>query len=126
MNFVHLCTSLRMVLVAGESDPGAQQVLAHHFPGKLLLPDVKAIQSLPEVCTRTILHGHTGSAAVADVIVRKCLLPVQRSAQQPQLRMQTGMTIACCRRQSCLWQASPALMSAALAIGRVPLAWCAC
>jgi hypothetical protein len=35
--------------IAGESDPGAQQVLAHHFPGKLLLPDVKAIQSLPEV-----------------------------------------------------------------------------
>lgn len=37
--------------LAGESDPGAQQVLAHHFPGTLLLPDVKAIQSLPEVCS---------------------------------------------------------------------------
>jgi hypothetical protein len=31
-------------------------VLAHHFPGKLLLPDVKAIQSLPEVCSTSKKH----------------------------------------------------------------------
>lgn len=43
----------------GESDPGAQQVLAHHFPGKLLLPDVKAIQSLPEVCSAFHKHSIT-------------------------------------------------------------------
>ena len=43
--------------IAGESDPGAQQVLAHHFPGKLLLPDVKAIQCLPEVCSPLKVHS---------------------------------------------------------------------
>lgn len=31
-----------------ECDPGAQQVLKAHFPGVLLLPDVTAVQQLPQ------------------------------------------------------------------------------
>ena len=59
--WLHLsCISTpRSGCVAGESDPGAQQVLAQHFPGKLLLPDVKAIQSLPEVCSPFDKHSIT-------------------------------------------------------------------
>mmetsp|Transcript_8743 Transcript_8743/g.26158 ORF Transcript_8743/g.26158 Transcript_8743/m.26158 type:complete len:819 (+) Transcript_8743:109-2565(+) len=38
------------IIMQCESDPGAQQVLRHQFPGTLLMPDVCSIQRLPEGC----------------------------------------------------------------------------
>lgn len=38
------------IIMQCESDPGAQQVLCQQFPGTLLMPDVRAIQRLPEGC----------------------------------------------------------------------------